>query len=136
MVVEVGDDVERFSPGDNVVAMPGLGGFADAVVVGEAQASPLPNALSFAQGATFVQSYCTALFALRERAAVREGESVLVLGAGGGVGLAVVDVATALGAHVIAVASTPEKRAAAIALGADAAIDSRERGREGAQRAS
>jgi NADPH2:quinone reductase len=124
VVVEVGDDVERFTPGDNVVAMPGLGGFAEAVVVGEAQASQLPNALSFAQGATFVQSYCTALFALRERAGVRVGESVLVLGAGGGVGLAVVDVATALGARVIAVASTPEKRAAAIAVGADVAIDS------------
>jgi NADPH2:quinone reductase len=124
VVVEVGDDVERFSPGDQVVAMPGLGGFAEAVVVGAAQASPLPNALSFAQGATFVQSYCTALFALRERAGVRDGETVLVLGAGGGVGLAVVDVATALGARVIAVASTPEKRAAAIATGAEAAIDS------------
>jgi NADPH2:quinone reductase len=83
----------------------------------------LPSTLSFAQGATFVQSYCTALFALRERAAVQPGESVLVLGAGGGVGLAVVDVARALGARVYAVASTDEKRAAAIAMGAEAAID-------------
>jgi NADPH2:quinone reductase len=123
VVVEVGDGVDRFVCGDSVVAMPGLGGFADAVAVGEDQAAKLPSALSFAQGATFMQSYCTALFALRERAGVVDGETVLVLGAGGGVGLAVVDVARALGARVFAVASTPEKRATAIALGAEAAID-------------
>jgi NADPH2:quinone reductase len=123
VVLEVDPSVERFAPGDAVVAMPGLGGFAEVVAIGEGQAAALPSTLSFAQGATFVQSYCTALFALRERAAVQPGESVLVLGAGGGVGLAVVDVARALGARVYAVASTDEKRAAAIAMGAEAAID-------------
>jgi NADPH2:quinone reductase len=123
VVTEVGDGVERFVAGDPVVAMPGLGGFAEAVAVGENQSARLPSALSFGQGATFVQSYCTALFALRERARLADGETVLVLGAGGGVGLAVVDVARALGARVFAVASTPEKRDAAIAIGADAAID-------------
>jgi NADPH2:quinone reductase len=105
--------------------MPGLGGFAEAVAVGEAQVVALPPTLTFAQGATFMQSYCTALFALRERARLVDGESVLVLGAGGGVGLAVVDVATALGAKVLAVASTAEKRAAAIGMGAQVAIDPR-----------
>jgi NADPH2:quinone reductase len=123
VVVEVGDDVRRFTPGDHVVAMPGLGGFAEAVAVAEAHVVELPATLTFAQGATFVQSYCTALFALRERAHLVDGESVLVLGAGGGVGLAIVDVAGALGATVLAVASTPEKRAAAIAMGAAVAID-------------
>jgi NADPH2:quinone reductase len=123
VVVEVGGGVEHFAPGDHVVAMPGLGGFAEAVAVGEAQVVGLPPTLTFAQGATFMQSYCTALFALHERARLVDGESVLVLGAGGGVGLAVVDVATALGAKVLAVASTAEKRAAAIAMGAQVAID-------------
>ncbi len=123
VVVDVGAGTDRFARGDSVVAMPGLGGFAESVAVGENQAAKLPSALSFAQGATFMQSYCTALFALRERGRVADGETVLVLGAGGGVGLAVVDVARALGARVFAVASTPEKRAAAIALGAEAAID-------------
>jgi NADPH2:quinone reductase len=123
VVVEVGDGAERFAPGDKVVAMPGLGGFAEAVAVGESQVAPLPDNLSFAQGATFVQSYCTALFSLRERAQLRVGETVLVLGAGGGVGLAVVDVAQVLGGRVIAAASTDDKRAAAVALGAEATID-------------
>jgi NADPH2:quinone reductase len=123
IVVEVGDGVERFAPGDDVVAMPGLGGFAELVAVGEPQVAPMPRELSFAQGATFVQSYCTALFALRERARLVEGERVLVLGAGGGVGLAVVDVATALGARVIAAASSADKRAATEAMGAEATID-------------
>jgi len=123
VVLAVGEGVERFAPGDPVIAMPGLGGFAEELVVGEASAAPLPDALSFTQGATFAQSYCTALFALRERAGLAKAESVLVLGAGGGVGLAVVDVARALGARVIAVASTEEKRAAAVAAGAETAID-------------
>ncbi len=123
VVRAVGEGIERFAPGDRVVAMPGLGGFAEALVVGENQAEPLPEGLSFAQAATFVQSYCTALFALRDRAQLQEGEWVLVLGAGGGVGLAVIDVARALGARVIAVASTPAKRAAATTMGASVAID-------------
>jgi NADPH2:quinone reductase len=123
VVRQVGEGVERFAPGDRVVAMPGLGGFAEAVVVGENQAEALPDGLSFAQAATFVQSYCTALFALRERARVQRDECLLVLGAGGGVGLAVVDTAQALGARAIAVASTEEKRDAACAMGAFAAVD-------------
>jgi NADPH2:quinone reductase len=122
IVADVGEG-SAFERGDRVLAMPGLGGFAESVVVGEAQVSRLPDGLSFAQGATFVQSYCTALFALRERARLQEGETVLVLGAGGGVGLAVVDVAGALGARVVAVASTDEKRAAASAAGAFAVLD-------------
>jgi len=122
VVADVGDGA-GFAAGDRVVAMPGLGGFAEAVVVADAQVARLPDNLSFAQGATFMQSYCTALFALRERAQLQAGETVLVLGAGGGVGLAVVDVARALGARVIAVASTAEKRAAAEAAGAETSLD-------------
>lgn len=109
--------------GTRVLAMCGLGGFASQVAVPAAAAVPLPGKLDAPRAATFTQSYCTALFALRDRAALAAGETVLVLGAGGGVGLAAVQVATALGARVLAVASSEEKRRAALAAGADSAVD-------------
>ncbi|MGI5325206.1 NADPH:quinone oxidoreductase family protein [Actinomadura nitritigenes] len=109
--------------GTRVLAMCGLGGFASHVAVPAAAAVPLPDKLDAPRAATFTQSYCTALFALRDRAALASGESVLVLGAGGGVGLAAVQIATALGARVLAVASSEEKRRAALAAGADSAVD-------------
>lgn len=83
----------------------------------------LPDRLSFERGAALVQSYATALFALTRRATVRQGDWVLVLGAGGGVGLAMVDVARHLGARVLAAASSADKLAAAAALGAEAGIN-------------
>ena len=86
-------------------------------------ATAIPDNLSGPQAATFLQSYCTALFALRNRARLSRGETVVVLGAGGGVGLATIDVANALGASSIAVASSAEKRDQALAAGARAAID-------------
>lgn len=109
--------------GDRVLASVGLGGFADEVVVPASQAVLVPGALSDGQAATFVQSYLTGWFALRERAHARAGQWMLVLGAGGGVGLAAVDIGRALGLQVIGAASSPEKRAAAMAAGAVAAID-------------
>lgn len=109
--------------GTRVLAMCGLGGFASHVAVPAAAAVPLPDKLDAPRAATFTQSHCTALFALRDRAALAAGETVLVLGAGGGVGLAAVQVATALGARVLAVASSEEKRRAALAAGADSAVD-------------
>ncbi|MEZ5206622.1 MAG: NADPH:quinone oxidoreductase family protein [Acidimicrobiales bacterium] len=118
----VGEGVEGWAIGDRVLAMCGLGGYASQVVVSPFQLVRLPDAMSSGQAAAFTQSYCTALFALRERARLAEGESVLVLGAGGGVGLATIDVAKALGARVVAAASTPDKLAAATAIGADATI--------------
>jgi NADPH2:quinone reductase len=98
------------------------GGFAECVLVAAEAAVPVPDSLSDGQAATFVQSYSTALFALRERGRLREGESLLVLGAAGGVGRAAIDVGKALGARVIAAASTDEKLAACRALGADECI--------------
>ncbi|MDL4813508.1 NADPH:quinone oxidoreductase family protein [Actinomadura opuntiae] len=109
--------------GTRVLAMCGLGGFASQVAVPACAAVPIPDKLDFPRAATFTQSYCTALFALRDRAALAAGETVLVLGAGGGVGLAAVQVATALGARVLAVASSEDKRAAALAAGAESAVD-------------
>ena len=122
-VTAVGEGVTDWRVGDRVLAMCGLGGFAEQVSISAASASPVPDNLDAARAATFTQSYCTALFALRDRAAVTADDTVLVLGAGGGVGLAVVDVARALGAHTIAAASSAAKRDAARALGADAVID-------------
>ncbi|GAA2133233.1 NADPH:quinone oxidoreductase family protein [Actinomadura napierensis] len=109
--------------GTRVLAMCGLGGFASQVAVPAGAVVPIPDKLDFPRAATFTQSYCTALFALRDRAALAAGETVLVLGAGGGVGLAAVQVATSLGARVLAVASSEDKRRAALAAGAESAVD-------------
>jgi len=121
-VVAVGDGVTGLAVGDRVLAMPWLGGFASHVEVGAAGVTPIPGALSYGQAAALVQSYGTMLFSLTRRTHLAAGEWVLVLGAGGGVGLAAIDVATHLGARVIAAASSPEKLEAARAAGAEATI--------------
>lgn len=123
-VVEVGSDVTQWSIGDRVFANVGLGGFASEVVVDERRLVATPAALSDGQAATFTQSYLTAWFALHHRARAVAGQWLLVLGAGGGVGLAAVDVGVAMGLQVIAAASTPDKRAVAAERGAIAVIDS------------
>ncbi|MEV3986532.1 zinc-binding dehydrogenase [Nonomuraea sp. NPDC049758] len=112
----------RLPDGGRVVAITGLGGFATRVLVHKAQAVPLPEGFDVLAAAAFPQSYCTAMYALRERGRLLPGERVLVLGAGGGVGLAVVQVAKALGAVVLAAASTGEKRERARRAGADDVI--------------
>lgn len=122
-VKALGPGAEGPAVGTRVAALCGIGGFAEQVVVPAASAVPIPDVLDFPRAATFTQAYCTALFGLRERVGLREGETVLVLGAGGGVGLAAVQVAKALGARVLAGASTQEKRDAALAAGADAVVD-------------
>ncbi len=119
----VGEGVTSPAVGDRVLASCGFGGFAEAVVVRAEQALALPSGLDPATAATVVQAYGTGLFALELRAGLKEGETLLVLGAGGGVGLAAVDVGRALGARVFAAASSAEKRAAALGMGAEAAID-------------
>jgi NADPH2:quinone reductase len=121
-VVAVGDGVEAIAVGDRVLAMPWLGGFASHVELAAGGVVPIPGALSYGQAAALVQSYGTMLFAFTKRLQLQPGEWVLVLGAGGGIGLAAVDVARHLGARVIAAASTPEKLAAATAAGAEATI--------------
>lgn len=122
-VQAVGDGVTTVSVGDRVLAMCGLGGFAEQVSLPAATVSVLPPDLDAARAATFTQSYCTALFALQDRAGIQPGETVLVLGAGGGVGLATIDVTRALGGRAIGAASTSAKRHAALAVGAAAVID-------------
>lgn len=135
IVAEVGEGVTGHRVGDRVFVMCGFGAMADEVVVREQQVLAAPPSLSDGQIATFFQSYMTAWFALRERARATAGQWLLVLGAGSGVGLAAVDVGRALGLRVIAGASSAEKRDAALAMGAEAVIDTmtenvKERARE------
>ena len=123
-VAGAGDGVRGLPAGSRVVGCSlGLGGYASHRVLPAQAVVPLPQAVSFEVAATAVESYATMLFALTRRASLRPGEWVLVLGAGGGIGLAAVDVATALGARVIAAASSPAKRAAAVTAGAQATVD-------------
>lgn len=122
-VVALGDGVTGYHVGDRVMATTGLGGYASHVVVPPASLCLLPDALDAPRAATFTQSFSTCLFALRDRARGEPGQSVLVLGAGGGIGLAAVGVARALGCRVLAAASTGAKRTAALGAGADEAVD-------------
>lgn len=121
-VAAVGEGVEAPAIGDRVLAMSWLGGYSSHVEVPAAAVVPIPEALTFGQAAALVQSYGTMLFALTRRTHVRPGEWVLVLGAGGGIGLAAIDVARHLGANVIAAASSEAKLALAVAAGATATI--------------
>ena len=105
------------------------GGYAEAVVLPANQCYRLPPRMSFFEAASLSLVYDTAWFALRERARFTPGETVLVLGASGGVGLASVQLARAMGARVLAGISRPEKEAAARAAGAEAAIRLRMMGR-------
>lgn len=122
-VVEVSSGVTNVRVGERVFVPIGTGGFSDQAVVDSKRVLRIPEQLSDGQGATFMQSYLTAWFAFNYRAAVQEGDTMLVLGAGGGVGLAAVDVGVALGMKVIAAASSQEKRDLAMKQGAFATID-------------
>lgn len=121
-VSALGEGVTGLRIGDRVMALTGFGAFADQVTVQAVSLTRIPEGLGYGQAAAFVQSYCTAWYALTRRTSVSPGEQVLVLGAGGGIGLASVDLAVELGASVIAAASTEKKLAAARAMGAAATI--------------
>ena len=123
-VVEgVGAGVEHLRPGDAVVAFAGHGGLAERCVVDAQRLMPLPRGMDFAQGAAFLLTFGTALHALRSVARLEPGQQVLVLGAAGGVGLAAVQVAKAMGARVIAGASSAARLRLAAEHGADCGID-------------
>lgn len=122
IVEAVGEGVAHVAPGDRVMTMT-TKGFAEYAVAAAPMVVALPDALNFAEGASLPLNYITAMHALKDRGAVAAGETVLVFGAAGGVGSAGVQVARALDARVIAAASTEEKRAFALAHGADLAID-------------
>jgi len=121
-VVRTAADGAGVDPGDRVAAFPGLGGFAEVVAVDPTLVFPLPDEVSFAVGAALPTNYLTMHFALVRRGGLRAGETVLVHGAAGGIGTAAVQLAHALGARVIAVASSAEKAEVARAAGADETV--------------
>ncbi len=121
-VVRSAPDGSGFSAGDRVACCLGHGGAAETVGLGPDSVFPLPDGLSFEQGAAIPMNYLTAQFALQERGGIKAGETVLVHGAAGGVGTATIQVAKGYGARVIAVVSTEEKAAVARATGADEAV--------------
>ncbi len=111
VVKEVGAGVSGFRPGDRVIAFTTYGAFAEEVKTEAGRLLPLAPEMDFATGAAFLLTYGTSDHALRDRAALKRGETLLVLGAAGGVGLAAIDIGVALGARVIACASSDEKLA-------------------------
>jgi NADPH2:quinone reductase len=119
VISEIAPDVSSFTVDQKVMVRMRTGAFAEEAVVAPEQILPLPSTFSFEEGATFLAAHTTAWHALRTRAELRGGQTLLVLGAAGGVGLAAVQIGKLLGAHVIAAASTDEKLALARRLGAD-----------------
>jgi NADPH2:quinone reductase len=111
-----------YSPGDRVCASLNSGGFADVAAAAPGRVFPLPDGLSLEQGAAVPVNFLTAIFALARRGGLASGETVLVLGAAGGLGTALCGVAAALGANVIGIVSEPGKTEAARAAGADTVI--------------
>jgi len=123
VVTALGKQVTGLRIGDRVLAMAEQGGYAEAVAVRADQCYRLPETMSFTEAASLSLVYDTAWFALRERARLAAGETVLVLGASGGVGHAALQLAHAMGARVLAGISRPERAATVKAAGADAVID-------------
>src|SRR5260370_29850476 len=109
IVKEVGEGVKDISVGDHVIASTGWGGFAEEVVVDTDKIIPMPRGLDFTIASAFVLTYGTAYHALKDRAQIQPGETLLVLGAAGGVGIAAIEIGKHLGARVIAAASNDPK---------------------------
>lgn len=122
VVSGVGEGVDSFETGDRVLALLTWGGMAEKVTVAATRVARLPANMPFEVGAAFLITYGTSYHALKDRARLQAGETLLVLGAAGGVGLAAVELGKAMGARVIAAASTPEKLQTAIARGASHGI--------------
>ncbi len=123
VVAAVGDKVSRFKVGDKVISMGAAGAFAEQIVVNEFGAFPMPDSLSFEQAAGISITYFTSYYALKQRANLQAGETILVLGAARGVGVTAIEIAKLMGAKVIAAASTEEKLALARKMGADECIN-------------
>ena len=123
VVQAVGEGVTHLSVGDSVACLSGTGGFGTHTLAPAALCLPLPPGFSAVDGAAFIMTYATSHHALMDRAQLQAGETVLVLGAAGGVGTAAIQIAKAAGARVIAAASSDEKCALCTRLGADASIN-------------
>ena len=123
VVWEVGDGVTHLKPGDNVFALTGWGGFAEGVLADAYKTFPMPPGMDYTTAAALMYTYGTSYHALKQRATIQPGETLLVLGAAGGVGLAAVTLGKLMGARVIAAASTTEKLALCREYGADETIN-------------
>jgi len=119
VVEAVGDGVTQVKVGDRVIGQAGWGGMAEKIALAEGRCIPMPEGMSFEEGAAFIMTYGTSHYALKQRADLKAGETLLVLGAAGGVGLAAVELAKAAGARVIAACSSQEKVDLCKAHGAD-----------------
>jgi NADPH2:quinone reductase len=122
-VISVGEGVTHVKAGDRVIAFSGIGSFAEELLAPADKVVPMPPEMSFEVAAAFTLTYGTSWHAVRDRAALKPGETMLVLGAAGGVGLSAVEIGKAIGARVIAAASTDEKLAICREHGADATIN-------------
>lgn len=122
-ILAVGEGVTHLKPGNRVSALCMLGGFAEEVIVPAEAAQLLPESVSFDVAAAFSLTYGTSYHALKNRASLQLGESLLILGAAGGVGIAAIELGKALGARVIAAASSDDKLATCKAHGADELIN-------------
>jgi NADPH2:quinone reductase len=123
VVKEVGPGVSNVKPGDKVIAFTAFGAFAEEVKTEAARLLPLPEGMSYEEGASFILTYGTTDHALRDRGQLKAGETLLVLGAAGGVGVAALEIGKALGARVIACASSDDKLAVCRQHGADECIN-------------
>jgi NADPH2:quinone reductase len=123
IVREVGEGVRDVAPGDRVLATTGWGGFAEQVKTGVGGAVPIPEEMPFEDAASLLMTYGTSHYALKDRADLQPGETLLVLGAAGGVGLSAVEIGKVLGARVLAAASSDEKLAVCKEKGADELIN-------------
>jgi len=123
VVKEVGAGVKHVKEGDRVIAFTGHGGFAEEVLAEAAQLIPIPKGMDFTTASAFVLTYGTSHYALKDRAQLKPGETLLVLGAAGGVGLAAVEIGKVMGARVIAAASSDEKLEVCKQHGADEGIN-------------
>ena len=123
VVIERAADIRNLAVGAKVIAQMRTGAYAEEAVMAASQLRPMPEGFSFAEAATFLVAHITAYHGLKTRAALTSGQTLLVLGAGGGVGLAAVEIGKVLGAHVIAAAASVAKREAALGKGAHEVID-------------
>ena len=123
IVARVGSGVTQFHVGQRVAAPIGYGGFAEEALADAARALPLPDDIDFEDASVFLLTYGTAYHALKDRGQLKAGETILILGAAGGVGLAAIQLAKSMGATVIAAASSEDKRELCMREGAHHAID-------------
>ncbi|MDP1734662.1 MAG: NADPH:quinone oxidoreductase family protein [Sulfuritalea sp.] len=123
IVKSVGAEVKHYKAGDRVIALTSTGGFAEECIVESAKAMPLPPGMDFDTGAALVLTYCTSLHGLKDCGHLKAGETLVVLGAAGGVGISAIEIGKAMGARVIAAASSDDKLELCRKVGADETVN-------------